>query len=29
MRILIDECLPRKLGLLLVGHKTVKVAKAG
>jgi hypothetical protein len=29
MRILLDECLPRKLRLLLVGHEAVTVAQAG
>ena len=29
MRILIDECLPRKLRLLLVGHEAITVAQAG
>ncbi len=29
MRVLIDECLPRKLRLLLVGHETVTVTQAG
>jgi len=29
MKILLDECLPRKLGLLLVGHEAVTVAQAG
>lgn len=29
MRILIDECLPRKIRLLLVGHEAMTVAQAG
>lgn len=29
MRILLDECLPRKLKLLLVGHETITVTQAG
>ncbi len=29
MRILIDECLPRKLRLLLVGHEAMTVTQAG
>lgn len=29
MRILIDECLPRKLRLLLVGHEAITVTQAG
>jgi hypothetical protein len=29
MRVLLDECLPRKLGPLLVGHQVTTVPKAG
>ena len=29
MRVLLDECLPRKLGSLLVGHEVITVGKAG
>lgn len=29
MKILLDECLPRKLGLLLLGHEVVTVSQAG
>jgi len=29
MRILLDECLPRKLRLLLVGHEAITVTQAG
>lgn len=29
MRILLDECLPRKLGRLLVGHEVITVTQAG
>lgn len=29
MRVLLDECLPRKLGRLLVGHEVTKVQQAG
>ena len=29
MRILIDECLPRKLRLLLIGHEAITVTQAG
>ena len=29
MKILLDECLPRKLRLLLVGHEAVSVTQAG
>ena len=29
MRILLDECLPHKLGSLLIGHEVVPVGKAG
>jgi hypothetical protein len=29
MRVLLDECLPRKLGRLLVGHEVSTVQKAG
>lgn len=29
MKILLDECLPRKLRLLLVGHEAVTVTQAG
>ena len=29
MRVLLDECLPRKLGPLIVGHQVVTVPQAG
>lgn len=29
MKILLDECLPRKLRLLLVGHEAITVTQAG
>lgn len=29
MRVLLDECLPRKLGLLLTGHEVTTVQRAG
>lgn len=29
MRVLLDECLPRKLGLLLTGHDVTTVQRAG
>lgn len=29
MRVILDECLPRKLGLLLTGHKVTTVQRAG
>lgn len=29
MKILLDECLPRKLRLLLIGHEAITVAQAG
>lgn len=29
MRVLLDECLPRKLGLLLIGHEVTTVQRAG
>ena len=29
MRVLLDECLPRKLGRLLVGHQVTTVPQAG
>ena len=29
MRILLDECLPKKLRLLLVGHEAITVTQAG
>jgi hypothetical protein len=29
MRVMLDECLPRKLGLLLTGHTVITVAQAG
>lgn len=29
MRVLLDECLPRKLCLLLVGHEAITVTQAG
>jgi hypothetical protein len=29
MRVILDECLPRKLGLLLTGHEVTTVQRAG
>lgn len=29
MRILLDECMPRKIGLLLLGHEVTTASKAG
>lgn len=29
MRVILDECLPRKLGLLLTGHEVTTVPRAG
>jgi predicted nuclease of predicted toxin-antitoxin system len=29
MKVLLDECLPRKLGRLLVGHEVTTVQEAG
>ena len=29
MRVILDECLPRKLGLLLTGHELNTVQRAG
>lgn len=29
MRVLLDECLPKKLRLLLVGHEVITVGQAG